>query len=134
MKEMLLSEIHNLPSDQMGIVSLLGMDKALVSEESLGVLMEVTDCHLNAHGVVHGGIMFTLCNQAVASYIAYKNRDGVGMDGSIHYYRPAKKGDTLTATAYERKSGKKTGVYFVELKNQDGKLLADGLFTAMYMD
>ena len=96
--------------------------------------MEVKDVHLNTQGIVHGGILFTLCDQAVGAYLVYKKIKGVGMDGSIHYYRPANKGEVLTATAYERKSGKKTGVYFVELKNQNDKLIADCLFTAMCLN
>ena len=70
----------------------------------------------------------------MGAYLVYKNVKAVDMDGNIHYYRPANKGEILTATAHERKSGKKTGIYFVELRNQDDKLNADGLFTAMYLD
>ena len=132
MQEIMLSDIYNTPRDQMGAVTLLGIDKAFVSDDSFAVVMNVEDVHLNMQGTVHGGILYTLCDQAVGAYVAYKKMKGVGMDGTIHYYRPAKKGDILTATAYERKSGKKVGVYFVELKNQDNKLLADGLFTTMY--
>lgn len=133
MQEIMLSNIYNLPNDQMGTASLLGINKAQVTDDSFSVIMEVEDIHLNTQGTVHGGILFTLCDQAVGAYLAYKNIKGVGMDGNIHYYRPVKKGEILTATAHERKSGKKTGVYFVELKNQNNKLIADGLFTAMYL-
>lgn len=129
-----LSEIYGIPNDEMGAVSALGIEKASVGEGSFSLIMEVKDIHMNMQGTVHGGILYTLCDQASSAYIAYKKRKGVGMDGSIHYYRPAFKGDILTATAYERKSGKKIGVYFVELKNQDNKLLADSTFTAMYTD
>lgn len=134
MQEMMLSTIYGIPDNQMGTMSLLGINKAQVSDDSFSVIMEVRDIHLNTQGTVHGGILFTLCDQAVGAYLTYKKIKAVGMDGNIHYYRPAKKGETLTATAYERKSGKKTGVYFVELKNQNDKLIADGLFTAMYLD
>ena len=132
MKEIMLSNIYNIPSDRMGTISLLGIEKALVSDDSFSVVMEIKDIHMNTQGTVHGGILYALCDQAVGAYITYRKRKGVGMDGSIHYYHPAYNGDTLTATAYERKSGKKIGVYFVELKNQENKLLADGLFTVMY--
>ena len=133
MKEVMLSEIYNMPREQMGAITLLGIEKALVSDDSFAVVMNVEDSHLNMQGTVHGGILYTLCDQAVGAYVAYKKMKGVGMDGSIHYYRPAQKGDVLTATAFERKAGKKVGVYFVELKNQDNKLLADAVFTSMYM-
>ena len=134
MQELMLSDIYGMPREQMGAMTLLGIERALISDESFSVVMNVKAAHLNMQGTVHGGILYTLCDQAVGAYITYKKMKGVGMDGSIHYYRPAKEGDILTATAYERKSGKKVGVYFVELKNQDNKLLADALFTSMYLN
>ena len=132
MQEIRLSAIYGIPDDQMGTMTFLGINKAMVADDSFSVVMEVGDIHLNTQGTVHGGILFTLCDQAVGAYLVYKKKKGVAMDGNIHYYRPVQKGETLTATAYERKSGKTTGVYFVELKNQKEKLIADCLFTAMY--
>lgn len=88
-------------------MTFLGINKAMVADDSFSVIMEVKDLHLNTQGTVHGGILFTLCDQAVGAYLTFKKIKGVGMDGNIHYYRPAKKGEILTATAYERKSGKK---------------------------
>ena len=134
MQEIMLSKIYNIPDGQMGTMSLLGIDKAQINDNSFSVIMEIRDIHLNTQGFAHGGILYTLCDQAVGAYLVYKNIKGVGMDGNIHYYRPANKGEILTATAYERKSGERTGVYFVELKNQNNKLIADGLFTAMYVN
>ena len=134
MQEVMLSDIYDMPQDQMGAMTLLGIEKALITDDSFAVVMNVEAVHLNMQGTVHGGILYALCDQAVGAYVTCQKMKGVGMDGSIHYYRPAQKGDTLTAVAYKRKSGKKIGVYFVELKNQDNKLLADGLFTTMYLD
>ena len=134
MQEIMLSTIYGIPDNQMGPMTFLGISKAVVADDSFSVIMEVKNIHLNTQGTVHGGIIFTLCDQAVGAYIVYKKMKGVGMDGSIHYYRPANKGDILTATAYERKSGKKIGVYFVELRDQNEKLIADCLFTAMYLN
>ena len=131
-KMMMLSTIYGIPDDQMGTMTFLGINKAMVADDSFSVMMDVGDIHLNTQGTVHGGILFTLCDQTVGAYLAYKKKKGVAMDGNIHYYRSAQKGETLTATAYERKSGRTIGVYFVELKNQNNELIADGLFTAMY--
>lgn len=96
--------------------------------------MEVTENHLNTLGVVHGGVLFALCDQAVGAWLVYKKKKGFAMDGSIHYYRPAQRNDILTATATERKSGEKAGVFFVELLNQDNKRIADAIVTAIYFE
>lgn len=133
MREISLRNMYNLPDGQEIAITHLSVDKAFAHDDCFSVVMEVKDIHLNAQNTVHGGILYTLCDQAVGAFVAYQNKKGVGMDGSIHYYRPANKGDTLTAIAKVRKSGKKVGVYFVELKNQDNKLIADGLFTTMYL-
>lgn len=134
MQEITMSELYGLPEDKLGAITLLGMDKGYASDGSFSVVMQVRDIHLNTHGTVHGGILYALCDQALGAYVTHKRLEGVGLDGSIHYYRPAFEGDVLTATAYERKGGRKIGVCFVELKNQDGKLIADGLFSAMFVD
>ena len=133
MQEIMLSEIYRVPEEQLGAMAHLGIRKALVAEEQFSVVMDVEDIHMNMQGTVHGGVLYALCDQAVGAYVAYKGLKGVGMDGTIHYYRPANKGDTLTATVSERKIGKTVGVYFVELKNQKDQLIADSLFTTMYM-
>lgn len=133
MREVALSEIYGMPVEGKGAIGLLGIEKALVSEDSIGVIMKVKDVHLNTNGTTHGGILYAFCDQAIGTYMAYKKIDARGMDGQIHYYRPANRGDILQAMAYVRKAGKRATVFFVELKNQDGKLLADGMFTAMHM-
>ncbi len=133
MKEIPLRELHHIKDDENTAFTNLGIEKAVIGD-SFSVVMPVKDIHLNTHNTVHGGILFALCEEALSSYMAYKERQGVGMDGNIHFYRPAFSGDTLTATICERKSGKKVGVYFVELKNQAGKLIADCVFSAMYTD
>lgn len=134
MTELKLSEIYDIPDECMGAAALLGIEKALVTDESFAVVMEIKAAHLNTQGTVHGGILYTLCDQAVGAYIVYKKRNGVGIDGSIRYYRPAKEGDILTAEVFERKSGRRLGVFLTELKDQNGKLLADCAFTAMYQE
>lgn len=133
MKEVALSEIYGAPVEGKGAIGLLGIERALVSEDVVGVIMEIKDAHLNTNGTVHGGILYALCDQAIGTYMAYKRVDARGMDGQIHYYRPANRGDILQGMAYVRQAGKRVTVFFVELKNQDGKLLADGMFTAMHM-
>ena len=134
MKEVNLCEIYGAPVEGTGAIGLLGVEKGLVDENGIGVLMEVTASHLNTNGTAHGGILYALCDQAVGAYMAYRKIAASGMDGEIHYYRPAKKGDILQAMAYPRKTGRRVSVFLVVLKNQDDELLADGLFTAIRME
>ena len=104
MQEIMLSTIYGIPDNQMGTMTFLGINKAMVADDSFSVIMEVRDIHLNTQGTVHGGILYTLCDQAVGAYLTFKKIKGVGMDGNIHYYHPANKGETLTVpyTPFDR--------------------------------
>lgn len=112
----------------------LGIKEENTEDKSLCCSITVSEHHLNGHGTVHGGFLYSLCAQAVFVYMMRIGRNGVGMDGNIHYYRPANAGDTLYAYVSERKVGKKTGNFLIELKNQDGKLVVDTMLEAMFLD
>lgn len=86
----------------------------------------------NVNGSVHGGVLFWLCDEAIGRYVTSKGLKGAAADSNIHFYRPAKINERLTATVSERKVGRKLGIYLVELRNAEGKLLADSLFTVVF--
>lgn len=47
MQEMMLSTIYGIPDNQMGTMTFLGINKAMVADDSFSVIMEVRDLHLN---------------------------------------------------------------------------------------
>ena len=88
--------------------------------------------YANINGFVHGGFLFYVCDDIIGRYVTSIGRIGAAADGNIHYYRPAVTDKRLYAYISERKSGKRLGTYFVELKNEDGTLIADALFTVVF--
>lgn len=90
--------------------------------------------NLNVNGKLHGGIMFLLCDEAIGRYVTAMGRIGAAADANIHYYRPGNAGEKIIATVFERKVGRKLGIFLVELKNEQGKLLADSLFTVAFAE
>lgn len=86
--------------------------------------MQVTARMLNGHDVCHGGMIFTLADTTFACACNGYNRVTVAGGASIEYLRPARLGDVLTAHGIERKRGKFTGVYDIEVRNQDDQLVA----------
>lgn len=86
--------------------------------------LQVTARMLNGHAVCHGGMIFTLADTAFACACNGYNRVTVAGGASIDYLRPARLGDVLTAHGRERKRGKFTGVYDIEVRNQDAQLVA----------
>ena len=86
----------------------------------------------NVNGFVHGGVIFYLCDEAVGRYVTSLGKTGAAADANIHYYRPGMVHERITATVFERKAGRRLGIYLVEARNKQGKLLADALFTIAF--
>jgi len=86
--------------------------------------MRVTARMLNGYAVCHGGMIFALADTTFACACNGYNRVTVAGGASIEYLRPAKLGDALSARGRERKRGKFTGIYDIEVRNQNDELVA----------
>lgn len=79
---------------------------------------------MNAFGIAHGGITFALADSAFAFACNSEGKITVALDVSISFPKAGKEGDTLTAEAKEINSTNKTGLYLIEVKNQNDELVA----------
>ncbi|WEF31283.1 hydroxyphenylacetyl-CoA thioesterase PaaI [Pseudoduganella chitinolytica] len=79
---------------------------------------------LNGHGSCHGGFIFALADSAFAFACNSHNLNTVGAGCTIDYLAPGRQDDVLTAQATERALAGKTGIYDVDVVNQDGRLVA----------
>ena len=95
-----------------------------VSPGAATVSMIVSKKFANGHGYCQGGIITTLADTAFAHASNSYNKMTVAQKVSIDFIRSAKIGDKLTAVAIEKSRGKLTGLYEIEVVNQDKKLLA----------
>ncbi len=86
--------------------------------------MQVTQNMVNGHGICHGGLIFTLCDTAFAHACNNTNHNTVASGCTIDFLAPAHVGDQLSARAQQRSRSGRTGVYDVEVHNQDAVLLA----------
>ena len=109
-----------------------GMEILQESSEPLVLSFLPTEAHANVNGFVHGGYLFYLCDELVGRYVTAGGRKGAAAEGSIHYYRPAALHRKLLASLQERKVGRRLGTYLVELRNEEGVLIADALFTIAF--
>lgn len=133
MKKMSVEEFYGAKGADLGAIDLLGFKDVIINDDgSVSMTLEAQKKHMNMHGTIQGGIQYIICDTAIGAYLLHIGRPGVGMEGSIHYYRPAREGDLLMSTVRERKNGRRTGNYFVELTNQDGKMIAEAVFSCMY--
>ena len=102
----------------------LGVRIATVSPGRAELTMTVRDDMLNGHAICHGGFIFALADSTFAFACNSYNRNTVAQGCSIEYLAPAHAGDVLHAVGVERSRGGRTGVYDIEVRNQNGRTVA----------
>ncbi|MCB2112583.1 MAG: hydroxyphenylacetyl-CoA thioesterase PaaI [Parvularculaceae bacterium] len=78
----------------------------------------------NGHGVCHGGVLFTLADNAFAWACNSRNVVALAQSASINFLSPARIGEKLTAHAREEANVGRTGVYTVTIAAEDGRMIA----------
>jgi acyl-CoA thioesterase len=102
----------------------LGIDVEIPAVGSAIASMFVRKDMVNGFDICHGGLIFALADSAFAfACNAYDDLTVAG-GGNIEFLRPGLRGDELRAIATEVHRGKKGGVYKVEIRNQNDKLVA----------
>lgn len=86
--------------------------------------MRVAPWMINGHDLCHGGLIFTLADSALAYASNAGNRSTVAQQCSISFVAPARAGDYLVAEARERASTGRSGIYDVDVRGQDGRIIA----------
>ena len=117
-KENLYHQLHGLK-----IVSL--------SDGYAEVFLPASPKVLNPLGNFHGGAIYTLCDVAAGTAAASRGRIGVTLSSSLNYMRPGHHDEGLLAKTTERKYGRTTAVYSVDVY-QGERLIANGQFTMYF--
>jgi len=102
----------------------LGMRLVSVTAGRAVLEMPVRADMVNGHGIAHGGFVFTLADSAFAFACNSRNQRTVAQACDIVFVAPAKLGAILTATATERASYGRNGIYDVTVVNGD-ELIAE---------
>ena len=133
MKRMTIEEFYGIPLAELKAPSLLGDSEVVIDDEDhLSLVVRTEENHMNLHGTIQAAIQYLIADSALGMYLKYIGRPAVGMDGHIYFYRPAFLGDTLTATIFPRKIGRRTGNFSSEIKNQNGKIVSECIFSVMF--
>ncbi len=106
--------------DDRASTELLGMDVVEMSEGHAIVTMLVRGDMVNGHGIVHGGLVFTLADTAFAMACNSESTLVVSSSGDITYFSPGHAGDVLTATAAVRSQRGRSVICDVEVRNEGG--------------
>jgi len=102
----------------------MGMSIELIAPGKAVMSMPVRLEMVNGHGICHGGYIFSLADSAFAFACNTHGEVTVAQHGAIDFLRPGKSGDKLIATATEVSRGRRVGLYDVEVRRDDGKLIA----------
>jgi acyl-CoA thioesterase len=79
---------------------------------------------LNGFRIAHGGITYSLADSALAFASNSRGVQCVSIETSISHVKKVFQGDVLIARASEVHRGKTTGIYNVEIVNQNNLLVA----------
>ena len=85
--------------------------------------MEIRDTHLNSHGTVHGGAVFTLADTAFAVASNSHGIPAAAINAHISYMKSASAG-TLYADAEEFALNPKLATYTVRVTDEQGAPIA----------
>jgi acyl-CoA thioesterase len=86
--------------------------------------MTVGDSMVMAHGIAHGGTIFTFADTAFGYACNSRNVRYVALDATISFIAPARAGDRLEAVGEERSMRGRTGVYDITVSQASGELVA----------
>lgn len=104
-------------------VQLLGLQLEELREGYAQIRMKLKSDFHNIFQVTHGGAIFSLIDEAFEMACNSHLEDAMAMSLMVNYLKPATTG-TLTASCYEIALTRKTGLYDIEVRNEEGEIVA----------
>ncbi len=102
-----------------------------VSTGRVVISIEVNENLYNAYGIVHGGLLFTLCDTCAGITGNTLGKNSVTLQANINYIKSVDSGK-IRAVSEVLHQGRSTMVINVKAYNDDDKLLVDSNYT-MYV-
>ena len=102
----------------------LGIAIIEIKEGYSKIKMTVRPEMINGFSIVHGGIAFSLADSAFAFACNNRNILSVALDTSINFLKPVQVNDVLIAEAKELHNGLSTGLYHINITNQQNETVA----------
>ncbi len=102
----------------------LGMAVEIIGPGVAEARMTVTENMVNGYSICHGGFLFTLADSAFAYACNCYDDVTVAAGADIDFIFMARLGDELVATATETHRGRRSGIYDINIRNQDDVLIA----------
>lgn len=106
------------------IASFLKMRLLELSPGYARVAMKLTPEYRNFNGLIFGGIIVAVADQAFAYAVNSVSRPSIASQFNIHFVAAANVGDELIAEGRVVKSSRRVGIAEMTVTNQEGKLIA----------
>lgn len=102
----------------------LAIERIAIGPGTATMRMAVQPHMLNGHGTCHGGLITTLADSAFAFACNTYNDVTVAAGFDVNLIAAPRAGDVLTATATEVAKTRRTGIYDVDVRDQNGRRIA----------
>ncbi|MDO4245024.1 MAG: hydroxyphenylacetyl-CoA thioesterase PaaI [Deinococcus sp.] len=102
----------------MSYAQTLGMTVLEASPSLTRVALTVSASGLNMHGTAHGGLVFSLADEAFA-VISNLEAQAVAAETHLSFFKAAREGDELIAVATPERVGRTLATYRVEVRRGD---------------
>jgi acyl-CoA thioesterase len=113
------------------IASFLKMKLEELSPGYARVVVKLLPEHQNFNGLIFGGIVMAVADQAFAYAVNSVNCPNIASQFNIHFIAAAKVGDELIAEGRVIKSGRRVSIAEMTVTNQEGKLIAKATGTTI---
>lgn len=102
----------------------MGLKVTCIEEGYARVEMEATEDLLNIHGIIHGGALFSLLDEAFQLASNSHGQKAVALTMHVAYHAPARAGGLLIAEAREFQCTARTSHCDIRVTDEQGVLIA----------
>ena len=121
-----------------GWVRAMGIEITLASKDEVRAEWTVAEQHLQAYGIVHGGVhcgvIETLCSVGAALYALDGGHGVVGLENHTSFLRAVRAGAHLRALATPLQRGRRAQVWQGDVFDEQDRLVASGRVRLMSVE
>ena len=104
--------------------TLLGIEVDEVGESFARASLIINEKHCNAAKRAHGGVLFSLADQAFAMAVHSRGIKGFALEIKINYFQAAEPGDVVYAEAAPVDIRSRVSLWNIELTKESGERIA----------
>lgn len=102
----------------------LGIEQLELQPGYCKLKMVIRQDMVNGFGIAHGGITYSFADSALAFASNTSEKQSVSIETSISHIKMLKPGELIIATATQKSSTNKIGIYEVAVTKESGELVA----------